>query len=33
MIMFEKRVSFAGILFNMIINVIIFLVLKRVVTQ
>ena len=31
--MFEKRVSFAGILFNVIINVIIFLVLTRVVTQ
>ena len=31
--MFEKRVSFAGILFNVITNVIIFLVLKRDVTQ
>ena len=29
--MFEKRVSFAGMLFNVIINVTIFLVLKRVV--
>ena len=30
MCMFRKRVSFAGMLFNVIINVIIFLVLKRV---
>ena len=29
--MFEKRVSFAGTLFNVIINIIIFLVLKSVV--
>ena len=32
MCMFGKRVSFAGMLFNVIINVIIFLVLKGVVT-